>query len=170
MKYLNIILVAIGVLVIVLTIRATFWGTRPTPTQPIEIPTGLPSEVESPAISPTPAPAERSVTRPLGTPATGPTSRSGQRDLQETPSRLPATAPPARPAPPALPPPSTRRPQEPSGIPAGSPQPGLFQPGQGPASAPLLSQELEEAKRGPEEVEEDSPSPPPVRGSAPEGQ
>jgi len=166
-KYLNIILVAIGVLVIVLTLRATFWGTRPAQTQPIEIPARLPSEVESPAVSPIPAPPERSVTRPLGTPATGPTSRSGQRDLQETPSRLPATAPPA---PPALPTPSTRRPQEPSGIPVGTPQPGMFQPGQGPASAPLLSQELEEAKRGPEEAEEDSPSPPPVRGSAPEGQ
>jgi hypothetical protein len=167
-KYLNIILVVIGVLVIVMTLRATFWDTEPTQTQPIETPTRLPSEVESPVISPTPAPAERPVTRPVGTPAAGPTSPSGQREVQGTPNRLPATAPPA---PPALPAPSARRPQEPSGIPAGITQPGLFQPGQRPDTDPLLSEELEEAKRGPEEEEEeDSPSTPPVRGSAPEGQ
>ncbi len=162
MKYLNIVLVAIGVLVIVLTLRATFWGTRPTQSQPIEIPSRSPSDVESPAISPTPAPPERSVTRPLGIPGTGPTSRSGPRDVQERPIRLPGAAPPALPTPPAS------RPGEPSGITAGTPQPGLVQPGQGLGSDPLLSQELEEAKRGPEE--EDSPSPPPVRGSTPEGQ
>ena len=168
MKYLNIILVVIGVLVIVLTLRATLWDTGPTQTEPIETPTRLPSEVEFPAISPTPAPPARSVTRPAGTPGVGPTSRSGQREVQETPTRLPATAPTA---PPPLPTPSAKRPQQPSRSPVGTSQPGLFQPGQRPESDPLLSEELEEAKRGPEEEEEeDSPSTPPVRGSAPEGQ
>ena len=173
MKYVNIVLVAVGVLVIAQTLRVTFWGTTPTATQPIEITSPPPSEVESLPLPPSPAPPERSVTRPrpLGTPGTSQTSRSGQEDLQDRPSKLPPASQTD------LPTPSLSRPGETpnSGPPTGAGQPASLQP-PGPGADSLFSPELEEAKRGPEEEEEeeeeeeDSPSPPPVRGSMPEGQ